>query len=116
MIDSAGHVRQKYGTGAGPGTSATDSSFAVLFADAARQAMGAPDAGHRCPFGKKELSCRTGLPSPIAASDSHAVVTLGRNGSGYATAMLEALRAAYQAVSSWGVVPQLGPGWSRFAP
>jgi cytochrome oxidase Cu insertion factor (SCO1/SenC/PrrC family) len=40
VIDSAGHVRQKYGTGAGPGTAATDSSFAVLFADAARHAMG----------------------------------------------------------------------------
>jgi cytochrome oxidase Cu insertion factor (SCO1/SenC/PrrC family) len=40
VIDSAGHVRQKYGTGAGPGTAATDSSFAVLLADAARHAMG----------------------------------------------------------------------------
>jgi cytochrome oxidase Cu insertion factor (SCO1/SenC/PrrC family) len=40
VIDSAGHVRQKYGTGAGPGTAATDSSFAVLFADAARHVMG----------------------------------------------------------------------------
>jgi hypothetical protein len=39
VIDSAGHVRQEYGTGTGPGTAATDSSFAVLFADAARQAM-----------------------------------------------------------------------------
>jgi cytochrome oxidase Cu insertion factor (SCO1/SenC/PrrC family) len=40
VIDSAGHVRQKYGTGTGPGTAASDSSFAVLFADAARHAMG----------------------------------------------------------------------------
>ena len=40
VIDPAGHVRQKYGAGAGPGTAATDSSFAVLFADAARHAMG----------------------------------------------------------------------------
>jgi cytochrome oxidase Cu insertion factor (SCO1/SenC/PrrC family) len=39
VIDSAGNVRQKYGTGAGPGTAAIDSSFAVLFADAARHAM-----------------------------------------------------------------------------
>jgi len=39
-LDSAGHVRPKYGTGAGPGTAATDSSFAVLFADAARRALG----------------------------------------------------------------------------
>jgi cytochrome oxidase Cu insertion factor (SCO1/SenC/PrrC family) len=45
VIDSAGHIRQKYSTGAGPGTAATDSSFAVLFADAARTAMGAPDQG-----------------------------------------------------------------------
>ena len=45
VIDSAGHVRQKYATGAGPGTAATNSSFAVLFADAARRAMGAPEAG-----------------------------------------------------------------------
>jgi cytochrome oxidase Cu insertion factor (SCO1/SenC/PrrC family) len=45
VIDSAGYIRQKYGTGAGPGTAATDSSFAVLFADAARHAMGASDQG-----------------------------------------------------------------------
>jgi cytochrome oxidase Cu insertion factor (SCO1/SenC/PrrC family) len=40
VIDPAGHVRQKYAAGAGPGTAAIDSSFAVLFADAARHAMG----------------------------------------------------------------------------
>jgi cytochrome oxidase Cu insertion factor (SCO1/SenC/PrrC family) len=39
VIDPSGHVRQKYSTGPGPGTAATKSSFAVLFADAARQAL-----------------------------------------------------------------------------
>jgi cytochrome oxidase Cu insertion factor (SCO1/SenC/PrrC family) len=39
VIDRTGHVRQEYSTGRGPGTAATRSSFAVLFADAARQAL-----------------------------------------------------------------------------
>jgi hypothetical protein len=35
---------------------------------------GGPGAGHehRCPFGEKVLYCRTGLPSPLADSDSGA--------------------------------------------
>jgi cytochrome oxidase Cu insertion factor (SCO1/SenC/PrrC family) len=41
VIDPGGNVRQKYATGPGPGTAATKSSFAVLFADAARQALSA---------------------------------------------------------------------------
>jgi cytochrome oxidase Cu insertion factor (SCO1/SenC/PrrC family) len=41
LIDRAGQVRQKYSTAAGPGTAATRSSFAVLFADAIRQALSA---------------------------------------------------------------------------
>lgn len=40
VIDQAGHIRQKYSTGTGPGTAALNSSFAMLFADAARQAQG----------------------------------------------------------------------------
>jgi cytochrome oxidase Cu insertion factor (SCO1/SenC/PrrC family) len=39
VIDGLGRVRQRYRTAAGPGTAATRSSFAVLFADAARQAI-----------------------------------------------------------------------------
>ena len=39
VIDRTGHVRQKYSTGPGPGTAAIRSSFAVLFADAARRAL-----------------------------------------------------------------------------
>jgi cytochrome oxidase Cu insertion factor (SCO1/SenC/PrrC family) len=39
VIDQAGHIRQEYSTPAGPGTAALNSSFAVLFADAARQAQ-----------------------------------------------------------------------------
>jgi cytochrome oxidase Cu insertion factor (SCO1/SenC/PrrC family) len=39
VIDAAGHVRQVLNTDPGPGTTATKSSFAVLLADAARQAL-----------------------------------------------------------------------------
>jgi hypothetical protein len=39
VIDPAGCVRRRYGTQPGPGTTAIKSSFAVLFADAARQAQ-----------------------------------------------------------------------------
>jgi len=39
VIDQAGHVRQELSTDPGPGTTATKSSFAVLLADAARQAL-----------------------------------------------------------------------------
>jgi cytochrome oxidase Cu insertion factor (SCO1/SenC/PrrC family) len=42
VIDQAGRVRQRYDAGTGPGTPATDSSFAALLADAARQAAGPP--------------------------------------------------------------------------
>lgn len=41
VIDAAGYVRAEYRTGPGPGTAAISSSFAVLFAEAARQAMSA---------------------------------------------------------------------------
>ena len=40
VIDRAGHVRAEVNTDPGPGTAATRSSFAVLLADAARQALG----------------------------------------------------------------------------
>jgi cytochrome oxidase Cu insertion factor (SCO1/SenC/PrrC family) len=40
VIDRAGHVREELNTDPGPGTTATKSSFAVLLADAARQALG----------------------------------------------------------------------------
>jgi cytochrome oxidase Cu insertion factor (SCO1/SenC/PrrC family) len=40
VIDRTGHVRQELNTDPGPGTTATKSSFAVLLADAARQALG----------------------------------------------------------------------------
>ena len=39
VIDAAGYVRRRYSTEPGPGTAAVKSSFAVLFADAARQAL-----------------------------------------------------------------------------
>jgi cytochrome oxidase Cu insertion factor (SCO1/SenC/PrrC family) len=39
VIDPAGHVRQELDTDPGPGTTATKSSYAVLLADAARQAL-----------------------------------------------------------------------------
>jgi cytochrome oxidase Cu insertion factor (SCO1/SenC/PrrC family) len=39
VIDAAGHVRQVLNTDPGPGTTATKSSFSVLLADAARQAL-----------------------------------------------------------------------------
>ncbi|HEV8277511.1 MAG TPA: SCO family protein [Streptosporangiaceae bacterium] len=39
VIDQEGHVRQELNTDPGPGTTATKSSFAVLLADAARQAL-----------------------------------------------------------------------------
>jgi cytochrome oxidase Cu insertion factor (SCO1/SenC/PrrC family) len=42
VIDRAGRVAQKYRTGPGPGTAAMTSSFAVLLADAARQALPNP--------------------------------------------------------------------------
>ena len=41
VIDQAGRVREELNTDPGPGTTATKSSFAVLLADAARQARGA---------------------------------------------------------------------------
>jgi len=39
VIDRSGRVRRRYSTSPGPGTAAITSSFAVLFADAARQAL-----------------------------------------------------------------------------
>jgi hypothetical protein len=39
VIDRTGRVRQELNTDPGPGTTATKSSFAVLLADAARQAL-----------------------------------------------------------------------------
>jgi AhpC/TSA family len=39
VIDPAGHIRQAYGSADGPDTTAVESSFAVLFADAARQVL-----------------------------------------------------------------------------
>jgi cytochrome oxidase Cu insertion factor (SCO1/SenC/PrrC family) len=39
VIDAAGHVRRVLNTDPGPGTTATKSSFSVLLADAARQAL-----------------------------------------------------------------------------
>jgi cytochrome oxidase Cu insertion factor (SCO1/SenC/PrrC family) len=39
LIDGAGDILARYTTGPGPGTAAISSSFAVLFADAARQAL-----------------------------------------------------------------------------
>jgi len=41
VIDPAGYVRRRYSTQPGPGTAAIKSSFAVLFADAARQVLAA---------------------------------------------------------------------------
>jgi cytochrome oxidase Cu insertion factor (SCO1/SenC/PrrC family) len=40
VIDAAGHVRLEFGTDPGPGTAATQSSFAVFLADAAEHALG----------------------------------------------------------------------------
>ena len=40
VISPAGKVREEFGIDPGPGTTATKSSFAVLLADAARQALG----------------------------------------------------------------------------
>jgi cytochrome oxidase Cu insertion factor (SCO1/SenC/PrrC family) len=42
VIDRSGHVREELSTDPGPGTTATRSSFAVLLAGAARQALAAP--------------------------------------------------------------------------
>jgi len=42
IIDRAGRVRQELATGPGPGTTATKSSFAVMLADIARQALRSP--------------------------------------------------------------------------
>jgi cytochrome oxidase Cu insertion factor (SCO1/SenC/PrrC family) len=42
VIDQAGHVREELNTDPGPGTTATKSSFSVLLADAARQALRSP--------------------------------------------------------------------------
>jgi cytochrome oxidase Cu insertion factor (SCO1/SenC/PrrC family) len=42
VIDRAGRVRRRFSTEPGPGTAAIRSSFAVLFATAARQAMAPP--------------------------------------------------------------------------
>jgi len=42
VIDRAGHVREELNTDPGPGTTATRSSFSVLLADAARQALRSP--------------------------------------------------------------------------
>jgi hypothetical protein len=39
LIDPAGYIRQAYGSADGPDTAAVESSFAVLFADAARQVL-----------------------------------------------------------------------------
>ena len=39
VIDQTGQVREELGIDPGPGTTATKSSFAVLLADAARQAL-----------------------------------------------------------------------------
>ncbi len=39
VIDPAGRVRREFRHHPGPGTAATSSSFAVLFADAASQAL-----------------------------------------------------------------------------
>jgi len=39
VIDTAGDILARYTTGPGPGTAAISSSFAVLFADATRQAL-----------------------------------------------------------------------------
>jgi cytochrome oxidase Cu insertion factor (SCO1/SenC/PrrC family) len=39
VVDPAGRVREEFGIDPGPGTTATKSSFAVLLADAARQAL-----------------------------------------------------------------------------
>jgi hypothetical protein len=39
VIDQAGRVREELSTDPGPGTTATKSSFAVLLANAARQAL-----------------------------------------------------------------------------
>ena len=43
VIDAAGRVRQKFSTSPGPGTAAIRSSFAVLFANTARQVLTSPD-------------------------------------------------------------------------
>jgi cytochrome oxidase Cu insertion factor (SCO1/SenC/PrrC family) len=42
VIDRSGHVREELSTDPGPGTTATRSSFAVLLAGAAREALAAP--------------------------------------------------------------------------
>jgi cytochrome oxidase Cu insertion factor (SCO1/SenC/PrrC family) len=42
VIDAAGRVRQKFSTSPGPGTAAIRSSFAVLFANAARRVLTSP--------------------------------------------------------------------------
>ena len=42
VIDQTGRVRGELVTNPGPGTTATKSSFAVLLADAARQALRSP--------------------------------------------------------------------------
>ncbi len=42
VIDRAGRIRQEIRDDPGPGTRSTRSSFAVLLADAARQAMSPP--------------------------------------------------------------------------
>jgi cytochrome oxidase Cu insertion factor (SCO1/SenC/PrrC family) len=42
VIDQKGNIRQELNTDPGPGTAATKSSFAVLLADAARQALSSP--------------------------------------------------------------------------
>jgi cytochrome oxidase Cu insertion factor (SCO1/SenC/PrrC family) len=44
VIDAAGRLRRKFSTSQGPGTAAIRSSFAVLFANAARQALTSPDS------------------------------------------------------------------------
>jgi cytochrome oxidase Cu insertion factor (SCO1/SenC/PrrC family) len=42
VIDQKGYIREDLNTDPGPGTAATKSSFAVLLADAARQALSSP--------------------------------------------------------------------------
>ena len=42
VIDRSGHVRQEMSTDPGPGTASTKSSFSVLLAQYARQALASP--------------------------------------------------------------------------
>ena len=42
VIDRSGHIREETGTDPGPGTTSTKSSFSVLLAQYARQALASP--------------------------------------------------------------------------